>query len=167
MTEKHWAFGWAALLGAVSNIAIISLILQNPKPAFGDRSLLTLVLVVFDVVLLAKLWATWHSSRSPTSQPDTQSSATRPKAGHTGAKARDDPSLGFAFFALLFFLFGAITTGGGAVIMARPQGNPFPLLFRWTVVPVGIFASLFFLLMVAFVVRFIIRALWRRWKIKW
>jgi|GEM_PF-5319041 len=171
MTEKHWARVYYALIAFMFislNIALISLILQKPKPALGDRGMLTMALVVIDVVALARAWAIWYHARRSTSSPAPRNPVVPlPNPDGGAVKDRGDPSLGFAFFAFAFFLAGAFMIGDCIITFADPRNHTFPAGFRWGLIPGGTMFFLFALVMLFFIVRFIVRTIWKRWKAKW
>lgn len=171
MTEKHWtrvAYALIAFMLISLNIALVSLILQKPKPALGDRALMTMALVVVDVVALARAWAMWYHARCTASSPAPENPVVpSPNPDEGAVKGRGDLSLGFAFFAFFFWLLGALLTGDCIVTFANPRDHTFPAVFRWSLIPGGTMFFLVFVVMLFFTVRYIVRTVWKRWRAKW
>ena len=149
------------------NIAIISLILQKPKPAIGEKWQLTIALVVIDVAALTRLWALWYHARRTVSLPPAQGTAEPLLNPDRGAgKDRGDPTLKSAFFCFAFCLLGAVLIGDCIVAFANPHDHTFPAGFKWAMIPPGALFFLVFVVMLFFIGRFIVRTLWKKWKAK-
>ena len=168
MTEKHWAGVYYTLITSMFlclNIGLISLILQKPKPALGDRGVLTIALVIIDVIALAQAWATWYHARHTASSPAPRSPVAVPaRPGRAIVKERNEPTLKSAFFLFAFCLTGAMMIGDCLVTFANPRERTFPAGFRWAMIPPGAIFFLVFLAMSFFIGRFIVRALWKKWR---
>lgn len=171
MTEKDWARVYYSLIAFMFislNIGIISLILQKPKPALGDRGLLTMALLVIDVIALARAWAIWHHARRTASSSALQNLAElslKPSGGTV--KDRGDPTLKSAFFCFAFCLLGAVLLGTCIVAIANPHDHTFPAGFKWAMIPPAALFFLVFLTLLFFIGRFIVRTVWKKWKAKW
>lgn len=150
------------------NIAFISLILQKPKPAFGDRASLTIILVIIDVIALMRVWAMWYHARRTASSTTLQNPAEPlPNPDEGAVKDRGDPTLKSAFFLFAFCSVSAALIGDCIITFANPHDHTFPTGFKWAMIPPAAIFFLFALVLLFFIGRYIVRTLWKRWKAKW